>query len=420
MKILLCHNYYQQVGGEDRVYADEIALLESYGHEVHRYSVHNDVIGDGTRQKLQLAKSTIWNSELAKEISDLVRQRNIRVVHFHNTFPLISPAAYAAARDAGAAVVQSLHNYRLLCPRADFIRDGQICEQCLGKTFPWPSVVHSCYRGSREITAVVASMLATHRVLGTFKRCIDRFIALTPFSQSKFAEGGLPPEKIRVKMNFVAPTPEVGTGRGGYGFYLGRLTPEKGISTMLEAWSKLDDSRVLRIAGKGPDANLVRAAVERRKNVEYVGGDRTNKEIHQLLADAAFLVLPTLNYEGCPKEIIEAYAAGTPVLASRIGAIQDLVADDHTGCHVELGSVDDLATKAEELFGDPQRLNRMRTAARSLFEREFTAEANYHQLMGIYDEALRHRHGPSRPTTANSQASIPPARTESAAVVHRI
>jgi hypothetical protein len=205
VKILLAHNFYQQPGGEDQVFADEGALLESRGHEVLRYTLHNDSIkGEG---KLQLAANTIWNRGVYREVRDLVSREKVTVVHFHNTFPQISPAAYHAARAGGAAVVQGVPNYRLMCPDAVFMRDGRVCEDCLGKFFAWPGVLHKCYRGSRAITAVTAAMLTTHKILGTWSKAVDAYLALTHFVRQKLIEGGFPAGKIEVKGNFVNPDP---------------------------------------------------------------------------------------------------------------------------------------------------------------------------------------------------------------------
>jgi len=221
MNVLVAHNFYQIGGGEDQVYQDEAALLESHGHRVTRFSVHNDDLKN--TGKLAMAKMTVWNGRLAKKIADLVRSEQIEVVHFTNTFPQISPAAYYSVRKAGAAVVQSLHNYRFICPSALFLRDGKVCESCMGKLVPYPAIKYGCYRDSKSASAVVAGMLATHRVMGTYQRAVDAYIALTEFGKQKFIEAGLPAEKISVKPNFVLPDPGEGAGNGGFALFVGRL-----------------------------------------------------------------------------------------------------------------------------------------------------------------------------------------------------
>src|SRR5438132_7136589 len=205
MKILIVHNFYKQSGGEDQCVAAEVALLQAHGHEVIPYNVHYDAID--TLGRLEVASRTIWSRAAYHEIRELIRAHRPQIAHFHNTFPLISPAAYYAARAEGVGVVQTLHNFRLLCPNALFFRNGRVCEQCLGRSIPWPGIVHKCYRGSRVASAAAATMAAVHRMLSTWREAVDVYIALTQFSRQKFIAGGLPPQKLVVKPNFVYPDP---------------------------------------------------------------------------------------------------------------------------------------------------------------------------------------------------------------------
>src|SRR5262245_40071540 len=171
MRILLVHNFYQQAGGEDQVFADETKLLRDHGDAVEQFTVHNDAVQQMGR--LALARRTVWNKDSYRALRDAVRAHHAEIVHFHNTFPLISPAGYKAAHDEGAAVVQTLHNYRLMCPTATFYRDGGVCEDCLGRSIPWPGIAHACYRDSRSASAVVAAMLTVHRARGTWQHAVD-------------------------------------------------------------------------------------------------------------------------------------------------------------------------------------------------------------------------------------------------------
>src|SRR5687768_4325961 len=231
MKILVAHNFYQQPGGEDEVFRSEVDLLRSIGHDVSTFTLHNDrLTGMGG---LKLLATTIWNGGAADELRERVRAERPTVVHFHNTFPLMSPAAYDAARGAGAAVVQTLHNYRLNCPGGEFLRDGRVCEDCMGRAFPWPGVVHACYRDNRSATGVVAAMLTVHRARGTFRRDVDAYVALTEFARRKYIEGGLPADRVVVKPNFVSEDRGPGDGRGdaggAFGLFVGRLASGKGL-----------------------------------------------------------------------------------------------------------------------------------------------------------------------------------------------
>ena len=258
MRILLCHNHYQHSGGEDRVFWDEGTLLESHGHEVTRFTMHNDVIDEIGR--LDLLKKTLWNTDSANRLRSLIRQQQPDVMHCTNLFPLISPAVYYVAKDESVAVVQSLHNYRLICPKAQFVRDGKVCEKCLGKSIAWPAIRHACYKDSRSATAVVVAMLAFHRRKKTWAKMVDRFITPTQFVKEKYVEGGFPAEKIDVKPNFVIPDPGPGSGGGEYFVFAGRLSPEKGLDTLLDAWSKLPSDLNLKIVGDGPMAGQVQRA----------------------------------------------------------------------------------------------------------------------------------------------------------------
>jgi glycosyltransferase involved in cell wall biosynthesis len=391
MKILLCHNYYQQPGGEDQSFAAEARLLEAHGHEVLRFTRHNDSIDEMSRW--DIARRTFWNRDTYRQLRRLIRRERPDLMHCTNTFPLISPAAGYAARAEGIPVVQSLRNYRLLCPNALFLREGRVCEDCLGKAVPWPGVVHGCYRNSRAATAVVAGMLAGHRALRTWTRTIDLFFTLTEFARRKFIEGGLPAERIVVKPNFIDPDPGPGAGRGGYAIFVGRLSPEKGVETLLSAWSRMSVALPLKIVGDGPLAESVRAAGARDPRIEMLGR-RSASEVLDLVGEASCLVMPSIWYETFGRTIIEAFARGTPVIASRIGALAELVDDGRTGLLFTPGDPSDLALKVQQLLADAPRLAQMRQEAREEYRRKYTPEINYRMLLAIYDRARSASKGP--------------------------
>jgi glycosyltransferase involved in cell wall biosynthesis len=392
MKILAVHNRYQRPGGEDRVFVDETALLEARDHRVLRYEVHNDRVERVNR--LTLAKDTVWNSSAYRELRALIRRERPDVVHFHNTLPLVSPAGYYAARAEGVPVIQTLHNYRLLCPVALFFRDGRVCEDCMGKAVPWPGVVHECYRGSRAASGVIAAMLTVHRVLRTWTEMVDVYVALTEFARSKFIEGGLPATKIVVKPNFVAPDPGRGQGGGGYALFVGRLAPEKGTGTMLAAWERLGTRIPLKIVGDGPLRDRVVGAAARRSNVEWLG-HRPVEEVHALMGKADMLVFPSEWYETFGRVAVEAFAVGTPVIAANIGAVAELVEHGRTGLEFRPGDPEDLVTQVEWALSHPAELRRMRDEVRAEFEAKYTAERNYRALMEIYEAALERKKVPA-------------------------
>jgi glycosyltransferase involved in cell wall biosynthesis len=389
VKIVAVHNFYQQPGGEDQVFADETALLESYGHTVVRHTTHNDDVENLTR--ITLARRTIWNKPAAAELEAVVRKEKADVVHVHNTFPLMSMSVLSAARRAGAAVVQTLHNYRPVCPSAVLYRDGHVCEDCLKKPVPWPAVLHSCYRDDRGASTVAASMLAYHHVRRTFHRDVDRFIALTEFARGKFIEAGMPGDRIVVKPNFVDPDPGPGTGAGGYALFVGRLTETKGVQVLLEAWSKLRRPIPLKIVGDGDLRDRVTAAAS--GPIEHLGR-RSSAEVARLMGDAAALIFPSVWYEGLPKTILEAFAAGTPVIASNLGSMAELVTPGRHGERFAPGDPVALADVVDRLFERPSDLTAMRASTRDEFERAYTAAENYRQLVDIYERAVSHRSVP--------------------------
>ena len=253
MRILSVHNRYQIRGGEDESRQSEENLLREMGHQVEVYEEHNDRIS--TMNPLRVASKTIWSQESHQITKRRLKEQHHDIIHVQNFFPLISPSVYYAAKEQGVPVVQTLRNYRLLCPNALFFRDGQVCEDCLGKFVPLPGVIHGCYRESRVASTAVASMITVHRTLRTWVDMVDIYIALTEFARQKFIEGGLPAEKIVVKPNFVNPDPGVGKGSGGYALFVGRLSVEKGLDTLLAAWEKLSQQMPLKIVGEEPSCS---------------------------------------------------------------------------------------------------------------------------------------------------------------------
>ena len=390
MRIVSVYNYYRNRGGEDEVFDAESALLESHGHEVIRYSRHNTDI-DGMNQ-FQLGAMTLWNHGAYDDLRRLIRARRPDVVHFHNTFPLVSPAAYYAVRSEGVPVVQTLHNFRIICPNALLYRNGRVCEECIGRALPWPGIVHGCYQKSPKATAGVAAMLALHRILGTWQKQVDVYIALTEFARTKFIEGGLPAEKIVVKPNFVYPDPGAGIPdtANPYALFVGRLVENKGIPTLLKAWKQLNGIVPLKIAGTGPLAEAVRhtggAAVE-------VIGRIPHDQVLQLMCGASMFIAPYTAYESMPFTILEAYACGVPVIASNLGSMAVLVKHRETGLLFEAGNADILARTVTWALDHPIEMRRMRAAARKEFELRYSAENNYEHLISVYNMARRSMHG---------------------------
>ena len=390
MRIVVAHNFYQQPGGEDQCVAAEVALLRKHGHHVSLYTLHNDQIEE--LRRTVLASRSIWNTSVYRALRMQLREERPEVVHFHNTFPLISPAAYYAARAEGVVVVQTLHNFRITCANAVLFRNGQICERCVGKFAPWPAIRWRCYRGSRSASCATTAMLAVHRILGTWSNAVDMYVALTEFGRRKFIAAGLPPDRVMVKPNFVAPDPGPGNGGQGYAVFVGRLSTEKGVRVLLHAWRHLQGQVPLRIIGDGPLASMVRQELASDPAIEWMGNLPLDA-VYDIVGNARFVVLPSECFEGFPRVVAEAFAKATPVIASRLGAMSELIEDGRTGLHFAPGDPIDLVRAVRQVLADPYVLARMRRAARAQFEENFTGDRNHKSLMTIYTRAIARHAG---------------------------
>ncbi|HTB10569.1 MAG TPA: glycosyltransferase [Bryobacteraceae bacterium] len=377
--LLLVHNHYQRSGGESQVFSAETALLENREHRVIRFEEDNSRIAD--RGSARTAIEAIWSSKSAQSLGEMVRLHKPDVVHFHNTFPLISPAAYYAAQAEGAAVVQTLHNFRLLCPGATLFRDGAVCEECIERRSLRPAMAHKCYRESRPATAAVATMLTVHRAARTWQRKVDLYIALSEFARRKFIEGGLPASRIVVKPNFISPDPGRGTGTGGFALFAGRLSAEKGVSVLAGAWRDLAHIPLV-AAGDGP-----LAGTKWPPGVTALGR-QPRERILALMRDARVLIFPSECYEGAPMTILEAFACGLPVIASNLGSMAEIVVHERTGLLFNPGDAADLARKVRWAFEHPEAVDGMRAEARREFEEKYTADRNYEMLTAIYETAI--------------------------------
>ncbi|HUB79586.1 MAG TPA: glycosyltransferase family 4 protein [Bryobacteraceae bacterium] len=386
MRILLAHTFYKQPGGEDRVFEAESALLRRYGHEVVEYRAYNRQIDD--MSPAEAAAKTIWNREAYSRLSGILERERPDICHFHNTFPLMSPSALFAVKAKAIPVVATLHNYRLLCPAATFLRGGRVCEACLPSVFPWRAVVHGCYRASRPASAVTALMLGSHRLLRTWTRMVDVYVTVTRFARDQFVRGGLPPGKIVVKPNFVTEDAGPCCRREDFALYVGRLSPEKGIATLLAAWRRLAIPMPLKIAGDGPLASTVAAAAAGDSRIEWLGALAPDR-VAACMKRAYLLVFPSIWYEGLPLTIIEAQASGLPVVASRIGSLVELIDHESTGLHFLSGDAQDLARSLTWAWSNRGQVGEMGLRARRLYRERYTPESNYRQLMDIYNRASR-------------------------------
>ena len=385
IRILLAHNRYLISGGERQVFEAEHDLLLANGHEVETYIEDNERVAE--LGNTRTAVRTIWSKETYQRFRKKLSQGSFDIVHVHNFFPLMSPSIYYAAQAQQVPIVQTLHNFRLLCLNGFLFRDGDVCEDCVGRPVPWPGIYNGCYKDSLGGSATVAAMLSFHRAIKTWDRMINTYIALTEFSRQKLIDGGLPGNKIATKPNFVTRNPGQGSGQGDFALFVGRLSPEKGIDTMLAAWETMEEAIPLKIVGDGPLSEKVASAAASLPGVDYLGR-QNNDQVLSFMQDAAFLLFPSLWYENFPMTIVEAFATGLPVLASNLGNTASLIQPRQTGLHFTPGDAADLAEKARWLMQHPDARKEMRSTVRRTYEQHYTPSQNYNQLITIYKNTL--------------------------------
>lgn len=391
--VMVAHNRYRQRGGEDAVFEQEVELLKRNGHRVTTFVVENgEEIAEapGIRESVALSLNTVWSRGYARRIRAAIRRDRPDVLHVHNTFPLLSPSVYRAAATMGVPVVQTLHNFRLICPTATLFRDGHICHDCPGRTVPWPGVLHACYRDSRVESAVVAGMLGFHNVRRTWTRDVDAYIVLSEFARRLFADAGLPAARMIVKSNFVEPDPGTAAGPGHGFLFVGRLTVEKGPLVALDAWDRVVSDAELTMIGSGPMLGTVEQRARTQDRVR-VAGEAARSDVLAAVKQARAVIVPSIWYEGVPLTILEAFACGRPVIASRIGALSEIVRDRELGLLFEPGDAAGLAAAVDWAAGHPDEMERMGQAARREYEQAFTGERNYEQLAAIYERVIAGR-----------------------------
>ena len=388
MKILLIHNNYLLAGGEDEVVASERRLLESMGHEVISYLRHNrEFESNSWLGKINfLFTDFYWSFKSYQDIKSLIKQHQFDIAHIHNIFYVISPSIYQACAEANLPVVQTLHNYRLICPSATLFRDGKPCQKCVQGNKGW-AIWHKCWKKSAVLTALLARTTNQFFSKGIIQHQISVFIALSQFSRNMLIQGGLPQERIVVKANFLDSDPGVEVQKGSDVIYVGALHSYKGVSVLLEAWRLLGTNQRLKIIGEGP----LRPDLEKQAKgltIDFLG-QQSQQDTLTLIRKAKCLVIPSVCYENFPRVLVEAYACGVGVIASRIGALAELVKDGQTGLHFTAGNSHDLKEKLEQLLNNPHGAEHLGKNARQEFLDHYTSAENYKVLMGIYQQAIQ-------------------------------
>lgn len=381
-RILIVHNYYQIPGGEDTVVENEKKLLEEQGHFVVLYSRNNLEIKEmNIVKKIFLPYASIFNFRTYWEIKKLIREKRIDIVHVHNTLSLISPSVYYAARVCSIPVIQTVHNFRLLCPGAMFYRDGHICEDCV-KLGLRCAVKYNCYRKSKIQTLICVINSKIHRMIGIYGEI--NYICLTAFNKEKLLSiKQIKGDRVFVKPNFTRKKlifiPK--NKRKNQFIFAGRLDITKGIDILFESWKNMGlGAPKLIVCGKGPMEKWCKDFVNNNKvNIE-LKGFVSNLEIQELLAVSKALVLPTLLFEGFPMSIVEAYSVGTPVVASDQGNVGSIVIEGKTGSkfNLEIDNSINVAIKRLDDYKD------IYTSTIEEYEKKYSQTSNYNELIKIY------------------------------------
>ncbi len=388
--VLIAHNYYQNAGGEDSVVENERKMLELHGHNVIMYTKNNKEIKT-LAGKLKFLFSFLYSKSAYRDVKKLIKENKIGLVHVHNTFPLITTSVYAAAHDAGVPVVQTLHNFRLVCPGALYRRNGQICEECNQKGL-LHAIQYGCYRNSKLQTAMAVWTQLYSRKKGLYDK-VGAYIALTEFNKRKF-ETSFPwcMGKVYVKPNFIGSNSELNstdlkTEATEEYLYIGRLSEEKGIHVLLEAFAKMPRKKLCLI-GTGPLITVIKAYINEQhmENVKMLG-HLTHEAAMKRLYQAKALIFPSVCYETFGMTIIEAFSCGIPVIGSRLGNMKEIINDNKNGLLFDAGNVNSLIETIRYLESNSELYQALRTEAWNTYLQNYTEEKNYDRLLEIYEMA---------------------------------
>jgi glycosyltransferase involved in cell wall biosynthesis len=381
VRILILHSRYRSgpASGENRVVDDEARLLAEGGHRVEVFAPS---VGEPSGfELLRTGARLVWSGQATAAVSERLRRLQPDIVHCHNLFPALSPAVLREV-NGRAPVVMTLHNYRLLCLPGILFRDGRNCQDCLGRV-PWPGVLHGCYQNSVPPSFALGASLTLHRKLGTFDR-VNLYLAISRFVRTKHVEGGLAPERVVVKPHFAWPG-ELRHTSGEYFLYLGRLSQEKGVATLLQAWQGIRER--LLIVGDGPEASHLRSRAP--SNVEFLP-TVTPDRARSLIRSARAVLLPSRSHEGAGKVVLEAYAAGVPVAVSRVGGLPEAVQDGVTGLLLPPGDASGWVGAIERLMDDSES-ERLGRGALRMWAEQYSPEPGLARLEEAYRAVIDHQ-----------------------------
>ena len=387
MKILFIHNRYQYRGGEDTTLEMESALLLSKGHEVKILEFNNDQLSS-IFSKITGGLRAVYNSQSASIVEKEISNYNPDIIHVHNLFFTASPSVLYKARQMKIPVVMTVQNYRLMCANALLLRDQQICELCINKVLPLAGVKYKCYRSSYIESALVTGITGIHKLLSSWEKKVNTYIVPSEFLKNKLNNTflKLPKSKVVVKPNFVKDIPAEKTNREDFFLFIGRLSTEKGITTLLKCFTTTPSLKLV-IAGDGPDKDTVLSYTRTASNITYLG-QQPKEKVLELMRKCKALLFPSIWYEGLPLTIIEAFATGTPVIASNLGAMTEMIQNEYNGFYFSPGNVDELRNKILYLADNVERYEHLYSNARATYLKKYHPDVHYTSIMRIYQMAI--------------------------------
>ena len=386
MRILFIHNKYQHAGGEDVALELEVSLLLAHGHEVEVLIFDNQQIKTFVK-KIGAGIKAFYNLSSARKVSQCIKRFEPHVIHIHNLFFVASPSVLLIAKKYGIPIILTLHNYRLVCANALLLRDNKVCELCVNKTLPFAAVRYKCYRNSAVESALVVGVTGVHKILDTWRK-VTRIITLTEFAKSKLLHSSLQPDTSQLKVvpNFV-PVVDIGTlPRENFFLYVGRISREKGVNVLIDAFSQMPTQSLL-IVGDGPEKKLLEETATPFNNIRFAG-KKTNAEVLSLMRDCKTLLFPSLCYEGLPFTILEAFSTGTPVIASRLGAMAELIQEGYNGYLFKPGDAIELKNKISLLLKSDGELQGMYNNARQTYLEKYHPDVHYRNIIQVYEMAI--------------------------------
>ncbi|WP_158513354.1 glycosyltransferase family 4 protein [Exiguobacterium sp. ZWU0009] len=402
MKILMVHNEYKSKGGEDTVLTSEINMLKKMGNEVILYIESNSNINQNN--KIQMVKTginTIWSVSSFKKFRKILAELKPDIIHVHNTFPIISPSIYKAAKVQKIPLVQTLHNYRLVCSNGLLLKNGLPCEKCVGKKIPFESLKNRCYKDSLTGTFAINAMQVINKSTGNYNKNVDAYICLTEFAKNIMVRDGFPKEKLFVKPNFlnednsklIENNLKLSPEKNNNFVFVGRVSKEKGINDILEAFEEIDQSSFsLTIIGDGPEKSILEEKYGNNQNIIWKGWIE-NEKVKEEIAKNNFLVMGSKWYEGFPMVLLEAMSLGKPVIVPNHAGFPEIVTSE-TGMLFKPNDIKSLKNTLQIAINQSEfDFQNMSIKSKEIFKLKYTSKQNYSELLEIYQSAINGKDG---------------------------